>query len=155
MPNPFLLTETLPAQALQQPGDLQYGGSLGGGIDSSSGDDGREPQMTKPGPPQRPPPPQTNTQATASPAHSSLAAQQPKSAFDDLNESIRMALGGSPAKQSMASVSGSGSTGGTSMVGGPGYGQQQMPGYQQQHQQQMYSSPAKQPMGIGFCYYLS
>lgn len=45
----------------------------------------------KAGPPGRPPPPSV---ATASPAHA-----PPKSAFDDLNDSIRMALGNSPAKQ--------------------------------------------------------
>lgn len=50
-----------------------------------SGAAGAEPR--KAGPPGRPPPP---NMATASPA---------KSAFDDLNDSIRMAMGNSPAKQ--------------------------------------------------------
>lgn len=45
----------------------------------------------KAGPPGRPPPP---NMATSSPAH----APPPKSAFDDLNDTIRMALGNSPAK---------------------------------------------------------
>lgn len=44
----------------------------------------------KSGPPGRPPPP---NMATSSPAH-----VPPKSAFDDLNDTIRMALGNSPAK---------------------------------------------------------
>lgn len=49
----------------------------------------------KAGPPGRPPPPNV-----ASPAHiQQQQQQQPKSAFDDLNDSIRMAMGNSPAKQ--------------------------------------------------------
>lgn len=78
------------------------------------------------GAPMRPPPP--GSTPISSPAHST------KSAFDDLNDSIRLALGGSPSKvqQPVVTVQ---------------MGIQQ----QQQHvtgfggQQQMYSSPAKQP----------
>lgn len=99
------------------------------------------------GPPQRPPPPQANT-AIPSPAHSTTSNASKVSAFDDLNESIRMALGGSPAKQ----ITGGGVTG--NVMSGPSMMQQQ----HLQHmsstgfsspQHQMYSSPAKQQSGVG------
>ena len=45
------------------------------------------------GPPVRPPPPRN-----ASPAQSGIRPQQPKSAFDDLDDSIREAFGGSPSR---------------------------------------------------------
>jgi hypothetical protein len=45
------------------------------------------------GPPIRPPPPRT-----ASPAQGGLRPSQPKSAFDDLDDSIREAFGGSPSR---------------------------------------------------------
>lgn len=52
----------------------------------------------KAGPPGRPPPPNM-----ASPAHGMQQQQQhqSKTAFDDLNDSIRMAMGNSPAKQAL------------------------------------------------------
>lgn len=45
------------------------------------------------GPPVRPPPPRT-----ASPAQGGFRPPQPKSAFDDLDDSIREAFGGSPSR---------------------------------------------------------
>lgn len=98
----------------------------------------------KPGPPGRPPPP-----VSASPAHVPAA---PKSAFDDLNDSIQLALGNSPAKQAPATTAGLG-------MGGIVYQQTQAGVLQQQsmpvaapnygivppQQQQVYSSPSKQP----------
>lgn len=99
------------------------------------------------GPPQRPPPPQANM-TTPSPAHSTTSNASKVSAFDDLNESIRMALGGSPAKQ----MAGGGVTG--NVMGVPSMMQQQH--VQQMSstgfaspQHQMYSSPAKQQSGLG------
>ena len=49
------------------------------------------------GPPARPPPPRANGSQTSSPAHR-VPKAAPKSAFDDLNDSIREAFGGSPSK---------------------------------------------------------
>lgn len=106
LPNPFF------ENAVQQPPAT---GDLGGGVKI---------QQHSVGAPLRPPPP--GSTPGSSPAHST------KSAFDDLNDSIRLALGGSPSKvQQPVAV--------------------QMGIQQQQHvtgfggQQQMYSSPAKQP----------
>lgn len=141
MPNPFLSDYPAPSSA---PGDLVVFSSSGDGnvLDHSF--------ATTVGPPQRPPPPQAAISQTAipSPAHSTTSNASKVSAFDDLNESIRMALGGSPAKQ----ITGGGVTG--NVMSGPSMMQPQ----HLQHmsstgfsspQHQMYSSPAKQPSGVG------
>lgn len=119
------------------PGDLDFSRGDGKILDHS---------FVKAGPPQRPPPPQANT-AIPSPAHSTTSNASKVSAFDDLNESIRMALG-SPAKQ----ITGGGVTG--NVMGVPSLMQQQH--LQQMSssgfaspQHQMYSSPAKQQSGVG------
>lgn len=88
-------------------------------------------------PPARPPPPHANgSKVTSSPA---------KSAFDDLNDSIKMAFSGSPSKQSSSSIEWA--------TGGFAGGQQNQTGTSQQSafaHQQMFSSPAKNPvMDIG------
>lgn len=120
----------------QQTGDLQsVTGIIGGGGVS---------EQRKPGPPGRPPPPHT-----ASPA-------KPKSAFDDLNDTIQMALGNSPGKQ----ATGVG-IGGIPM-GGLAYQQTQQPLMQQPlptaganfgsvpaaQPPATFASPSKQPMGL-------
>lgn len=137
LPNPFLSDYPAPSSA---PGDLVYSSSGDGNVLDHS-------FATTVGPPQRPPPPQANT-AIPSPAHSTTSNASKVSAFDDLNESIRMALGGSPAKQ----ITGGGVTG--NVMSGPSMMQQQ----HLQHmsstgfsspQHQMYSSPAKQQSGVG------
>lgn len=82
----------------------------------------------KSGPPGRPPPPHM---ATASPAHAA-----PKSAFDDLNDSIRMAMGGnSPAKQPLN-------------TSGLPLGTPQIPNPAGAYPSTFQSSPAKAPMGL-------
>lgn len=107
--------------------------------------------IRKPGPPGRPPPPHA---VTASPAH----AQQPKTAFDDLNDTIQLAMGNSPAKQQQQQPVNTGGIAGTGNVGTggvpSGIQQQQlyMPaagyGIVQQPQQQMFASPSRQPIGL-------
>lgn len=98
-------------------------------------------ESRKPGPPGRPPPP-----VSASPAHVPAA---PKSAFDDLNDSIQLALGNSPAKQAPSAGIGMGGIAyqqtqagvlphQTMPVAAPNYGI--VP-----QQQQVFSSPSKQP----------
>lgn len=155
LPNPFLQTDNNQSQPPQHPGDLQFGGGsvIGGGVP------GTHPTVhssTKPGPPQRPPPPHPKT-ATPSPAHSVGSSVASKSAFDDLNDSIRMALGNSPAKQPMGGgVVGGVSGGGGGVAVGPSVAgaqpalmyQPQMTGFNAPQQQPMYSSPAKQPIGL-------
>lgn len=86
------------------------------------------------GPPMRPPPPHS-----ASPAHAGLA-QAPRTAFDDLNESIQLAMGHSPAKQPAAPA----------LIGSVGYQQPMQPmptaaGYGVAAQQPYFASPSKQP----------
>jgi hypothetical protein len=49
------------------------------------------------GPPARPPPPRLAGSQTATPAHV-VAKPAPKTAFDDLDDSIRAAFGGSPSQ---------------------------------------------------------
>lgn len=114
--------------------------------------------IRKPGPPGRPPPPHA---VTASPAH----AHQSKSAFDDLNDTIQLAMGNSPAKQQQqqqqpvhtVGIAGAGNVGAGNVPGGIQqqqlYMQQAMPaaaGYAivQQPQQQMFASPSRQPIGL-------
>lgn len=82
IPNPFIMNEY---GNQTQTGDANKFGIGGGGNQ----------QQIKAGPPQRPPPISGHS---GSPAHGTPS--KPKSAFDDLNETIRMALGssGSPAK---------------------------------------------------------
>lgn len=81
--NPFLTDDSGPSDAQQ---------SLLAGETSSS--------VRAGGPPARPPPPKlnssTSTSRTSSPACAAFGAQiaPPKSAFDDLNDTIRVALGG-------------------------------------------------------------
>lgn len=88
-------------------------------------------QLFKNEPPMRPPPPHSST---ASPAHvMQIGGGQPKSAFDDLNDTIRMALTGSPSKGGVAQ---------------PGVQQQQFTSTGGVLQQQ-FSSPAKQPISGG------
>lgn len=98
-PNPFMAdfgpTSTAPEpEAAPDQGANLFGGSQGGavdlfelgeqGVDQQQKDEGSSVKTaTSAPPPPRPPPPRT-----ASPAMG-------KSAFDDLNDSIRMALGGS------------------------------------------------------------
>lgn len=107
-------------------------------------------ETRKPGPPGRPPPP-----VSASPAHAPAA---PKSAFDDLNDSIQLALGNSPAKQAQATTGGIGIGGGGGGGGGIAYQQAQSGGIPHQtmpvaapnygivpQQQQVFSSPSNQP----------
>lgn len=100
------------------------------------------------GPPQRPPPPQANT-VTPSPAHSNASNVSKVSAFDDLNESIRMALGASPAKQ----ITGGGVPG--NVMVGPSMMQQQhlqhmsSTGFSSPQHQMYSSSPANQQSGLG------
>lgn len=154
MPNPFLLTHSQVGQPPQPSGDLNYGGVIVGGGNGGGGGQ----VLSKPGPPQRPPPPQASggaAVATASPAHTIADAPPtaPKSAFDDLNDSIRMALGGSPAKQPPTTTT-SGGGGVPPMLPVTNMMQQQMAGYSTspQPQQSMYSSPAKQP-ALGPCLY--
>lgn len=148
MPNPFLLTDSL---AQPHSGDSDFGLATGGG-------DRRAPP-TRPGPPQRPPPPQTGgpLAGTASPAHQPTVAAPPKSAFDDLNDTIRMALGnsGSPARNA-AAAAGQGVAGvgaGQPAQVNQNFMQQASASAQQPPQpQSMYSSPAKQPAsGLGLC----
>lgn len=153
MPNPFLLTHSQVGQPPQPSGDLNYGGVVVGGGNGGGGGQ----VLSKPGPPQRPPPPQASggaAGATASPAHTiaEASAAAPKSAFDDLNDSIRMALGGSPAKQPPMAASGGGGV--PPMLPVTNMMQPQMAGYSTspQPQQSMYSSPAKQP-ALGPCLY--
>lgn len=61
-----------------------------------AGDKSRDGRGRAAGPPARPPPPRTNDSQVSSPRRVIKAA--PKSAFDDLNDSIREAFGGSPSK---------------------------------------------------------
>lgn len=63
-----------------------------------AGEKARSGHFKAAGPPARPPPPKANELQTASPAHGAFKASQPKSAFDDLDDSIREAFGGSPSK---------------------------------------------------------
>uniref|UniRef100_A0A1B6LFR9 ENTH domain-containing protein n=1 Tax=Graphocephala atropunctata TaxID=36148 RepID=A0A1B6LFR9_9HEMI len=82
-PNPFMADFGPPANAPVPTGDL-----FGDTADLFSADDpaNASPLKNATPPPPRPPPPSSNTPNTASPTPS-------KSAFDDLNDSIRMALG--------------------------------------------------------------
>lgn len=144
MPNPFLLTDS-PAQ--QQSGDSDFGLASGSGGGTVSE---RRAPPTRPGPPQRPPPPsQTGGPlvGAVSPAHAPQAAAAPKSAFDDLNDTIRMALGnsGSPARNTSAAT-------GAGTAGLGNVSQNVMQQASTQQPQPMYSSPAKQPApGLGLC----
>lgn len=63
-----------------------------------AGDKARSGHVRAAGPPARPPPPNANGSRNSSPAHGVLQLAAPKSAFDDLDDSIREAFGGSPAK---------------------------------------------------------
>jgi hypothetical protein len=155
MPNPFL-NDDLGAPMQQQSNPADSGDFIGG----SSGQ-----QIPRPVPPMRPPPPQAAISVTSSPAHPVVAGHvvgpaQPKSAFDDLNDSIRMALGGSPSKASPI-----GGGGGSKLVGQDleqtsftAFGGIQPP--HQQPQQQMFSSSAMQPLVGGlylillFCFFV-
>lgn len=95
------------------------------------------------GPPSRPPPPRTSGSQMSSPAQGVVKPTPPKSAFDDLDNSIREAFGGSPSK-SFASQ------GGSAVAGGWDH-QQPVAGLfgssSQQHafalNTQMFSSPVK------------
>jgi len=124
------------------PGDLVYSCSGDGNVLDHT-------FATTVGPPQRPPPPRANM-TTPSPAHSTASNASRVSAFDDLNESIRMALGGSPAKQ----ISGGGVVTGNVMIG-PSMMQQQhvqhmsSTGFSSPQHQMYSSSPAKQQSGVG------
>ncbi|KAG8317839.1 hypothetical protein J6590_018234 [Homalodisca vitripennis] len=82
-PNPFMADFGPPANAPVPTGDL-----FGDTADLFSADDpaNASPLKNATPPPPRPPPPSSSTPNTASPTPS-------KSAFDDLNDSIRMALG--------------------------------------------------------------
>lgn len=95
--------------------------------------------MARMAPPMRPPPPNS-----ASPAHVVQAPAAPKSAFDDLNETIQLALGNSPAKQTtnQTTLTGQPIVGGQTGAGGNAY---QQPAYNVlPQQQQMFASPSKQ-----------
>lgn len=60
-----------------------------------AGEKARDGLVRAAGPPARPPPPNSNGSRTSSPAMAAVRAP-PKSAFDDLDDSIRQAFGGSP-----------------------------------------------------------
>lgn len=62
-----------------------------------AGEKARDGHVRAAGPPARPPPPKANGSRTSSPAMAAARAP-PKSAFDDLDDSIRLAFGGSPSK---------------------------------------------------------
>lgn len=156
MPNPFLLTDN-PTSVQPQSGESDFG-LASGSVDGGSERRGGQPPA-RPGPPQRPPPPQQTggpLGGVASPAHGGggpAAAAAPKSAFDDLNDTIRMALGnsGSPARQQTPAAGAAGTAG----LGGGNVSQnfmQQASPPQPSQPQTMYSSPAKQPApGLGLC----
>ena len=90
---------------------------LGGGNKSLA-------HKNKPGPPMRPPPPHFNANSgqSSSPAHKVVGQPQSattKSAFDDINDSIRVALvGGGPSSPSKALRTG--------FIGGPPNRQQHL-----------------------------
>lgn len=102
VPNPFLIDELdANSQPQMHPTHVQpqqqiIAGDTHGGISSCCTVTSTTTTTTttahRPGPPMRPPPPHgVAKQETPSP-------QPPKSAFDDLNDSIRFALEGSPSK---------------------------------------------------------
>lgn len=62
-----------------------------------AGEKARDGHVRAVGPPARPPPPRNDGSRTSSPAYA-LNKAPPKGAFDDLNDSIREAFGGSPSK---------------------------------------------------------
>jgi hypothetical protein len=69
------------------------------GAQQTAGEKARSGHVRAAGPPARPPPPKSNGLQTASPAHGgAFKAPSPKNAFDDLDDSIREAFGGSPSK---------------------------------------------------------
>lgn len=107
VPNPFLIDEldansqpqTHPTHV--QPQQQIIAGDTHGGISSCCTVTSTTTTTTtahRPGPPMRPPPPHGVAQQ-GTPMSVVHQKQPPKSAFDDLNNSIRFALEGSPSKQ--------------------------------------------------------
>lgn len=93
-------------------------------------------------PPARPPPPQANASVA------SVTSSPAKSAFDDLNDTIQFAMGGSPSrKPPLVPAAPSVLTGGPKQTGFYG---SSTPHQQAFAQQDLFSSPANNPvMGVG------
>lgn len=81
--NPFLTDDASVTQANAQ--------------QTLAGEKARDGHVRAAGPPTRPPPPKSNETHSSSPAHG-ISTMPAKSAFDDLNDTIREAFGGSPSK---------------------------------------------------------
>ncbi|CAO1412730.1 unnamed protein product [Diamesa serratosioi] len=121
-----------------------------------AGELGKDGHVRAAGPPVRPPPPHLRASRDSSPASVVHVASQrapPKSAFDDLNDDIRVALGGSPSKPPKFSAPQSGgvanvATGHQQPVAGI-YGSSSPQQQTFAQPSQLYSSPAK-GQGLGF-----